>query len=623
MCGICGILDCKGRSPAPDILESMVSSLAHRGPDGDGRWIEQGVALGHRRLAILDLSSAGAQPMSSTDGRYHIVYNGEVYNYPDLKQELESLGCVFRSRSDTEAILHAYILWGASCVERLDGMFALVIWDRVAKTLFLARDRFGVKPLYYAWADGCLLFASEWKALLCHPALERQVDVGALVEYFTFQNIFSDRTFFRDIKLFAPGTWALAYQDEPGRLDATRYWDFQFVEPEHPRSAEDYEEELDFLFQRAVSRQMLSDVEVSSYLSGGLDSSAITAVATRKVPYIKTFTCGFDLSSASGLELNFDEREQAEYLSYLLKTEHYEVVLKSGDMERCLPALVRHLEEPRLGQSYPIYYISRLASRFAKVTLAGTGGDELFGGYPWRYYRVAVNSSFESYVDKYYLYWQRLLPNREIKRVFAPVGEAAGRVWTRDIFLDVLARQDMSLKSPEDYVNASLTFEARTFLRGLLLVEDKLSMAHGMETRVPFLDNDLVDFAQRVPVGLKLGNLREVARIDENDPLKLQKFFDRTRDGKLILRRVMGRHVPQEVCSRAKQGFSGPDASWFKGDSITYVKNVIYRGRSPMYAFLDRRRIQELVMEHLEGKVNRRLLVWSLLYFDEWCKQHL
>lgn len=407
-------------------------------------------------------------------------------------------------------------------------------------------------------------------------------------------------------------------------LSFNRYWDFDFREPEQQASEEEYIEELDRLFRQAVNRQLVSDVDVGSYLSGGMDSGSITSVAATQLPYIKTFTCGFDLHSASGLELGFDEREASEYMSYLFKTEHYEMVLKAGDMERVLPQLAWHLEEPRVGQSYPNYYVARLASKFVKVVLAGTGGDELFGGYPWRYYRAVINDNFEDYIDKYYLFWQRLIPNRVIHEVFSPVWNDVKHVWTRDIFRDVFKKRAGSLERPEDYVHHSMYFEAKTFLHGLLTVEDKLSMAHSLETRVPFLDNDLVDFAMQVPVGLKLDNLSDVIRMNENEPgAKPKKYFQKTKDGKVLLRKVMKRYIPDKITEGVKQGFSAPDASWFKGESIDYVRTTLFDGNARIYDYLDRKAVQGLVEEHFQGRANRRLFIWSLLSFELWCRRFL
>jgi asparagine synthase (glutamine-hydrolysing) len=349
-----------------------------------------------------------------------------------------------------------------------------------------------------------------------------------------------------------------------------------------------------------------------------MDSGSITAIAAKSFPNLKTFTCGFDLSSASGIELAFDERIKAEAMSARFKTEHYEMVLKAGDMERCLPRLARHLEEPRVGQSYPNYYAAQLASKFVKVVLSGSGGDELFGGYPWRYYRAATSQSFEHYIDQYYLYWQRLVDNRHLKQIFAPVQKDVEGVWTRDIFRDVFATHDNSLDRPEDYINHSLYFEAKTFLHGLFVVEDKLSMAHGLENRVPFMDNDLVDFAMQCPVGLKLNNLAEVIRINENDPRDKQSvYFQKTNDGKQILRDMMSSYIPGEITKAEKQGFSSPDASWFKGESIEFVKRKLFDKRSSIYEVLDYGTVIPLVQEHLRGEHNRRLLIWSLLNVEE------
>jgi asparagine synthase (glutamine-hydrolysing) len=352
-----------------------------------------------------------------------------------------------------------------------------------------------------------------------------------------------------------------------------------------------------------------------------MDSGTITALAARELPWMRTFTCGFDLRSASGMELGMDEREKAEYMSYLYRTEHYEMVLKAGDMERVMPKLTWHLEEPRVGQSYPNFYVAQLASKFCKVVLSGDGGDELFAGYPWRYYRAVVNDDFEHYIDKYFQYWQRLLPAKKIPQIFAPIWSDISQVSARDIFRGVFQKHAHQLTRPEDYINHSLYFEAKTFLHGVLTIEDKISMAHGLETRAPFLDNDLVDFACRVPVRLKLGNLGNVIRLDENEPgPKTAKYFQQTRDGKLLLRRVMESYVPADVADGVKRGFSAPDASWFRGDSIDYVRRSLMGRDARLFDYLDRAAVQSLVGDHLDGKDNRRLLIWSLLSIEEWLR---
>jgi asparagine synthase (glutamine-hydrolysing) len=621
MCGITGIYNLDG-DPAPaSILGRMTDAVAHRGPDGEGRHIDGPLGFGHRRLAIIDLTSAGHQPMQTEDGRYVLNYNGEVYNYRELRGELEALGNRFRSQTDTEVVLKALAQWGVEeGLLRLNGMFALGLWDAHERELVLARDRFGIKPLYWIRRGDTLLFGSEIKSFLPHPAFRPELDREALFEYFTFQNLYTERTLFDGVSLLPPGC-VLRVREGAGELRPDRYWDWDFREPENGGDPAEYEEELDRLFRQAVNRQLVSDVPLGSYLSGGMDSGSVTAVAADQIEDMRTFTVGFDMHSASGIELGFDERERSEQMSYLFGTEHYEMVLKAGDMQRVMPKLIWQLEDLRVGQSYPNYYAAQLASKFVKVALSGAGGDEIFGGYPWRYYRAVVNDDFEHYVDKYYAFWQRMLPSDAADRMFAPIAADVSGVNTRDIFRDAFSRHAPQLTRPEDYINHSLYLEAKTFLHGLLVVEDKLSMAHSLETRIPFLDNDLVDFAMRTPVGLKLGNMGEVVRLNENEPgPKTQRFFERTRDGKLLLRKAMQRYIPESITAGEKQGFSGPDASWFRGESIDYIRSRLMNGDAAIYEYLDRDTVRSLVGDHLDGKENRRLLIWSLLSVEQWCE---
>lgn len=436
MCGIAGLAYLDSTPVSPAVLQRMTDAIAHRGPDGEGQWIEGSVGLGHRRLAIIDLSPAGHQPMISADHRFVLTYNGEIYNFRELKAELEAAGYWFRSRTDSEVLLYALAEWGPRrALDRLNGMFAFALWDRKERRLLLARDRYGIKPLYYCHQGATFAFASEQKALRASNLFGLALDKQALLEYFTFQNIFTDRTLISGVRLLPAGHFAVIdCGREVPAVELSQYWDFDFSEPDNPASEAEYREELGRLFRQAVNRQLVADVELGCYLSGGMDSGSITAVAASSFPFLKTFTCGFDLSSASGIELGFDERAKAEAMSYHFKTEHYEMVLKAGDMERCLPRLAYHLEEPRVGQSYPNFYAAQLASKFVKVVLSGAGGDELFGGYPWRYYRAVKNQDFEDYVDKYYLFWQRLVSNTELKAIFGPIWEDVSNVWTRDIF---------------------------------------------------------------------------------------------------------------------------------------------------------------------------------------------
>lgn len=660
MCGIVGALSLNKPSVNVDYIKPMADKIAHRGPDDAGYLcfhtgarhnkkisfyqnltdekfkniedmlptIESNSAqrelhshdydlyMGHRRLSILDVSYAGHQPMSDLSKNIWIAYNGEIYNFKELRIELEELGHRFKSQTDTEVIIYAYIEWGIECIKRFNGMFAFSLYDNFNKKFYLCRDRYGIKPVYYhITEDKTFIYASEIKSILEYKDYKSEVDKEALLEYFTFQNIFTNKTLHKDIQILEAGHY-FEIDLLSKEIEKKQYWDFDFSESENIKDEREYIEELDRLFTQAVQRQLISDVPVGSYLSGGMDSGSITAIASnhfqKSNDFLKTFTIGFDLSSASGMELSFDERAKSEYMSYMFKTEHYEMVLKSGDMERCMNNFAYHLEEPRVGQSYPNYYAAKLASKFVKVVLSGAGGDELFAGYPWRYYKAVNNDSFDNYIDKYYGFWKRLIPNKDIQNVFSPILKDT-KVWTKDIFASVF-KTPVNVQTPEEYINHSLYFEAKTFLHGLLVVDDKLSMAHSLETRVPFLDNDLVDFAQKIPVKFKLGNLNKVIKMDENEIGKMQK----TNDGKVILRKAMSKYIPEDIHKAVKQGFSSPDNSWFKGESIDFVKAKLLNSDANIYKYMDKDATQKLINEHLEAKHNRRLFVWSLLNFEEW-----
>jgi asparagine synthase (glutamine-hydrolysing) len=629
MCGVAGIAALNGEPVAIGDLKRMTDAIAHRGPNGEGHYMDGAVGLGSRRLAIIDLSPAGRQPMANEDGTIVVIHNGEIYNFQELRAELEGRGHRFHSQTDTEAIVHAYAEWGEACVERFNGMFAFAVYDRRPSAgrgrLFLARDRYGVKPLYYWQSEDALVFASEVKALLQHPRISARLSFPALGEYFTFQNIFSDLTLFEGVRLLPPGC-TLSVDVGARRVTQKRYWDYRFTVDGPIPSAEEASEELYRLFERAVVRQLVSDVPVGAYLSGGVDSGSITAVATRHIPRMRTFTGGFDLSSASGLELGFDERRMSELMANRFKTEHYEMVLHAGDMEHILPELVWSLEDLRVGQSYPNYYIAGLASRFVTVVLSGSGGDELFAGYPWRYYRGLQGKGDErAYYDAYYAYWQRLVPDQDRAAFFNEDTYARVRQHDpRDTFQGVFAPHLLGGGSVEEIVNASLYFEIKTFLHGLLVVEDKLSMAHSLETRVPFLDNDLVDFALRLPPRFKLRDLEHAPVVDEDEAGKVTRYrLQPESDGKVVLRQAMRRLIPTEILERRKQGFSAPDASWFKGESIDYVMRLLGTPKARLYEFLDPRYVRRVLDEHTSGRINHRLLIWSLLSFEWWCRRFL
>ena len=659
MCGIVGAISLEAKSICVDYAKPMTDKISHRGPDDSGYLFfhtgsrhnndklsffqnltddkfkniddmlptiesnsikrelylhDYDLFLGHRRLAILDISYAGHQPMSDLSKNIWIVYNGEIYNFQEIRNELIKIGHKFKSHTDTEVIIYAYIEWGEKCIEKFNGMFSFCIYDNLKKRIILARDRYGIKPLYYHLTkNNTLIFASEIKSILEYKDYESKIDKEALLEYFTFQNIFTNKTFHKNIQILEAGHF-LDINLKTKDIKNIKFWDFNFKE-ENFKDEKECIEELDRLLNQAVKRQLIADVPIGSYLSGGLDSGSIVAIASKNIPWLNTFTVGFDLNSTNGIELGFDERAKSEYMSYKFKTEHYEMVLKSGDMERCLSNFAYHLEEPRVGQSYPNYYAAKLASKFSKVVLGGAGGDELFAGYPWRYYKAVNNINFDDYIGKYYGFWKRLLPNKDLKDLFRPIAKDVENVWTRDIFSNIFINK-ATKQTPEEYINNSLYFEAKTFLHGLLVVEDKLSMAHSLETRVPFLDNDLVDFVQKIPVKFKLKNLKSVINVDENSIGKLQK----TNDGKIILRKAMKKYIPSEINDATKQGFSSPDESWFRGDSIDFVRMKLLNKDAKIYSYFDKKTVKRLLGEHLNGRQNRRLFIWSLLNFEEWNK---
>jgi asparagine synthase (glutamine-hydrolysing) len=587
MCGIAGIYDLRSRPVADAEVRAMNHVIRHRGPDDGGQYVEQGLGLANRRLAIIDLSPAGHQPMANEDGSLLLVYNGELYNYSELVPLLEARGHTFHSRTDTEVILHAYEEWGADCLARFNGMFAFAIWDAHRRELFLARDRFGIKPLYYALHDDRFIFASEIKSLL-HAGIPRRVSPEALVEYFTFQNMLSDLTLFDGVKLLSAGHTLTVSE---GGLAKRRYWDLTF-DPDEGVGADAWAEQIRGTFDEVVTRQLVSDVPVGTYLSGGMDSASIAAIASRNVPRLMTFTGGFDLSSVTGFELVFDERADAELVASEFRTQHYEMVMHAGDMAWALPELVWHLEDLRVGMSYPNYYIAGLASKFVKVALGGAGGDEVFGGYPWRYELVAGLDDAEAFDHAYYDYWSRLVPETEKPAFFADeVWNQARDRSTFDLYRGVL--EPVAQLEP---LEKALYFEAKTFLHGLLVVEDKVSMAHSLEVRVPFLDNALVALAERIPAHIKHGS----------------------GGGKELLRKAMAPLLPPEIVEKRKQGFSPPDQSWYRGPTMDYLREILLDPRSLGRGYFQPAFVRRVLEEHLEGRVNHRLLIWSFLCFEWW-----
>ena len=517
-------------------------------------------------------------------------------------------------------LLYAFHKWGVSSFLKLNGMFALCIYDVSANKLYLARDRYGIKPLYYSHEDNLFRFASEQKAILASQSCNPKLDLDGIYEYFTFQNIISDKTFFQGIHMFPSGSYGeLNLNSKKPILNIYSYWDYQFKEPTHPIDANECELELKRLFEQAVKRQMVSDVEIGSYLSGGIDSGSITAIASRESSSFKTFTCGFDLSNVSNLEKKFDETKKAKLASSFLGTNHFETQIYPSDIEKCLSQLVYHLEEPRVGQSYPNFYAASLSSSHLKVVMSGAGGDELFAGYPWRYYPVLDLANKKDFLDSHFLSWNRLLEPMQLKKLFAPLNIDLDR--PRRVYNEYFADLEDRRLTPEIIANECLTFEAKTFLQGLFVVEDKISMAHGLETRVPFMDNDLVNFAMKCPIHLKLGEFTSFKTKLRENISDANSVHAKHVDGKMILRKMLGEYVPQEIQNARKQGFSSPDATWFRDKSSDFVLNHIHDNKKLLHSIMDTRMIDEIISNHMTGKNNSRLLIWSFLYMGEFLKQ--
>ncbi|MBX9850848.1 MAG: asparagine synthase (glutamine-hydrolyzing) [Cytophagaceae bacterium] len=624
MCGITGIFNINGGTVSHQVLKEMTHSLSHRGPDSDGLFIEENIGMGHRRLAILDTSSKGSQPMQSRNGEWTVIFNGCIYNYIELKSQLKSLGHTFISTTDTEVISEGLAEFGPSYFERFNGMFAIAAWHKPSKTLYLSRDRYGIKPLYYWLKNNTLLFASEIKAFMKHPDFKVELNHSALNEYFTFQNVFSYQTLFKGVIMLPPANTVKVDRTLTTYVKHHSWWNFDFSNPDQKMGFDDAKEETKRLLTKAIANQMIADVPVGSYLSGGMDSGSITAIASRHVKRLTTFTAGFDMNEVTGVEANFDERRDAELIANHFKTEHYEQVINAGDLSWSLPRLVWHLEDLRVGMSYPNYYISRLASKFVKVCLQGTGGDELYGGYPWRYYRIFQSLDQQSFFNNYYGFWQRLVGDEDKKNLFnQDIYKNIDLNTPRETFERVFTfNKKLKYSAPEEHIQNSLYFEIKTFLPGLLLVGDKLSMANGLEERFPFLDNDLVDFAQKIPVKHKLGNFEEMKRIDENTFGK-KKIFHQFDDGKNVLRKAMADILPENIINRKKQGFSAPDESWYRGENALYIKELLLNKKAICSEFINPSYMKKIIDEHINQRINHRLLIWSFMNFEWWCRLFL
>jgi asparagine synthase (glutamine-hydrolysing) len=613
------------------VLERMRDVLKHRGPDDYGLFVGAGVGLGHRRLSIVDVA-AGHQPMTNEDGSLHIVYNGEIYNHAEFRDELLARSHTYRTHCDTETILHLYEEQGARCVENLRGMFAFAIWDERRREMFIARDRLGVKPLYYICADdGSLFFASEIKALVAARALRPEINFAALPDYLANHATSGEETLFRGVKRLLPGHTML-WRD--GRVEINKYWDVDFAKDESESEArrdEDYVEEWTELFRTAVRLRLMADVPLGMFLSGGIDSSAIAAVMSGMVAEpIKTFSVAFN-------EREANELDYARLVARAFKTDHHEITISPEQFFAALPRMIWHEDEPVAHPaSVPLYFVSRLAARHVKVVLTGEGSDETLAGYD-RYrktvYNLALGARYHRWtpaplrgaLGRYLMGGRRASGLRQkLRRTFLCLPPEIESIYFDNFAVFPRAMQ-RGLLTPDTmertgsfdpYMNMRPYFEGanartlldrllyadiKTYLHELLMKQDQMSMAASIESRVPFLDHKLVEFTARLPERLKL----------------------RGWTTKYILRRSMQGTLPDVILKRRKMGFPVPLASWFRGPFRPIVEDYVLGERALSRGIFDAGFVRRLVAEHQARARNHSERLWALLNFEMWMRQFI
>jgi len=606
MCGIAGIVHWGDCPDADERVEQMVAAMRHRGPDDQNIWGSAWCMLGHTRLSILDLTG-GMQPMANEDGKVVVVYNGEIYNHRELRRELEQLGHVFKSNhSDTEILVHGYESWGENIMVRLNGMFAFAIWDQHLQSLFLGRDRYGIKPLYVSYSPNELvIFASEIRAILASGLVPKRESVQAVIEYLSFQNMVGEQTPFEGIQQFPAGHWERISRKETKR---THYWDFTF-----PRSngekLEDAAAAHRAILRRVIARQTDADVPVMTYLSGGIDSSAVSAAAFSLDRDIRAYSCLFDLEGV-GEDKIVDEREFARTVARHLEIEHMELELSQDSLQHSLDQTIASLEYPRMGMSYVNYLIAQRVARDAKVVLSGMGGDEIHGGYLYRYQAVGRSAGLWSRMQRWYrklcrqptengkeVFWEMLnfpVQERQLSQVLTPEFFSASSGYSArariQSFFDACPSDD-----PWDLV---MYVDAKIYLHGLLIMEDKLSMAHSLETRVPLLDNELVDFVLDLPWSLLCDDQR----------------------GKVVFRESVKPWVPDKIYSKPKMGFGPPDASWYRGALRDWLRQELSEKKIKRRGVFNPSFVKETLEDHFQGKKNNLPVIWSLLSFESWCR---
>ncbi len=623
MCGIAGFAS-KAAVPGDDVAAAMLERIRSRGPDGHGARAFGPATLLHRRLAILDLAG-GAQPLSNEDGTVWITFNGEIYNFQALRAELESAGHRFRTRSDTEVVVHAYEQWGSGCLSRLRGMFAFAIWDEKRGELFLARDRVGIKPLLYLQQGDLFAFASELRAFEAIPCLRPRIDEAAIDLYLHFQYIPAPLTIFKETRKLPPGHF-LVWRADGSVQGPTRYWELRF-EPDVGRSEDEWLEELDAALDEAVRLHLVSDVPFGAFLSGGVDSTTVVAYMRRHLSEpVETFTIGFE-------EAESDESPHAAAAARRLGTKHRALVVKP-DALGVLPELVEHYGEP-FGDSsaIPTYYVSRLASQHVKMVLSGDGGDENFAGYS-TYARViqtqrertprglakrsrhAVANVARSLGVWPQVPWPTDTANVWRETVAYFHDEQRARLWrpefrhlvdgTRGWFENGWARTEAP-----DVCSRLQKLDIETYLPYDILTKvDVASMCHGLEVRVPLLDHVLMETVARMPADLKL-------RIDDADAPAAPNGSV----GKYLLKRLAARHVDRATLDRPKQGFSLPIDAWFRGPLKPALEESVLGSRSRLREYLDPAAVRAIAEQHERGG-RQGFRLWALLFLEAWLERH-
>ena len=649
MCGIAGFVNPGQRDASPGAcLRAMTAAVAHRGPDDEGHWVDaqHGVALGHRRLAVVDLSPAGAQPMASASGRFRLSYNGEIYNFRELRETLAAAGHTFRGHSDTEVMLAAFEQWGVErAVKSFVGMFAFALWDGRERLLHLVRDRAGEKPLYYGWAGGVFLFGSELKALRAHKAWVGEIDRDALALFMRYNYVPTPHSIYKGIRKQTPGTiltlglkrlevgaapaesayWSAAESAERGAAEPFAGTDAEAVE------------ELNALLRDSVRRQMVADVPLGAFLSGGIDSSTVVALMqAQSARPVKTFTIGFG-------EAEYDEAAHARRVAERLGTEHTELYLKPEDALAVIPRLPTIYDEPFSDSSQiPTFIVSQLARGSVTVCLSGDGGDELFGGYRryvegeslWNKIRPvppplrralaaaigktpvgALNLLFSGLGAKLDRFGGTTSIGNKMHTLAGLMGVSSSSEFYRHLVSQwkepcaVVLDSREATPAPLDsayapaltgFARRMMLVDAVSYLPDDILVKvDRASMAVSLESRVPFLDHRVMEFAWRVPLRMKV----------------------RGGKGKWLLRQVLGRYVPEEMMERPKMGFGVPLDHWLRGPLRDWAESLLSEGRLRGEGFFDPRPIRRMWGEHLSGRRDRQYYIWAVLMFEAWLER--